>query len=323
MGEARIMKDFLECLPYFNGDTNYWIVRSGVNSRFFDEFKRRQQIALGWNMINDLDMIKNRFNIEEIKDVVEAKYGMLLQQLSKEQDTNIKRRVSDISGKINRFVNELKVGDIVLTPGKEDVLIGEVLSDAYIVDNIYKNESKHLEDLIIGDLNKVRNVKWIKRINRDELEPNLKLILNVNHGIAHIENNQVITEVNRTLYKFYIKGNEGHSIFRVKTQDEIDFDKYALFIHHAYGLYNVLKNDYDNEKLSIKTNIQSPGPIEFIGEASLVGEISIALFSLFRNDEKVLSKLDSKKQEKIKSYKEDNPVEEELDDYEFPYEGEY
>lgn len=317
------MEDFLEGLPYFNRDTKYWIVRSGVESKFFDEFKHRQQIALGWDLIENLNLIENKINIEEIKEVVEVKYRTLLKQLSEEKDANIKRRVSDISGKINRFVNELKIGDIVLTPGKEDVLIGEVLSNTYIVDNIYKNDNTTLEDLIIGDLNKVRNVKWIKKIPREDLEPNLKLILNVNHGIAHIDNAQVITEINRTLYNFYIKDDEGHSIFRVKTQDEIDFSKYALFIHHAYGLYNILRSESDKEKLSIKTNIQSPGPIEFIGKASLVGEISIALFSLFRNDEKVLSKLDVGKQEKIRNYKENNPIEEELSDYEFPYEGEY
>ena len=317
------MEEFLECLPYFDVGTNYWIVRSGVNSMFFDEFNRKEQIALGWNLIDNLDTIKNSFNVEEIKSIVEAKYATLLQQLSKKQETNIKRRVSDISGKIDRFVNKVNVGDIVLTPSKEDVLIGEVLTDTYIVNDLYKNESDDLENLIIGDLNKIRDVKWVKKISRDKLEPNLKLILNVNHGIAHIENEQVITEINRCLYNFYIKGNQGHSIFRIKTQDEIDFDKYALFIHHAYGLYNVLKGDYTNERLSIKANIQSPGPVEFIGKASLVGEMSIALFSLFKNDDAILQKLDIEKQEKIKSYKKQNPVEEELEDYEFPYEGEY
>lgn len=172
-------------------------------------------------------------------------------------------------------------------------------------------------------MNKVRDVKWIKKIPRDELEPNLRLILNVNHGIAHINNDQVITEINRTLYSFYVTDEKGHSIFRIKTQNEIDFDKYALFIRHAHELYNILKNDLDEEKLTIKTNIQSPGPIEFIGNAALVGEMSIGLLCMFKKNKEALDKLDSSKQEKIKNYIDTNPVEDDLPDYEFPYEGEF
>ncbi|MBC8581730.1 hypothetical protein [Zhenhengia yiwuensis] len=317
------MNDILESSPYFSQQTNYWIVRSGVESKFFEEFERNEQIALGWNLVKDLKSIENKCDIDAIRDLVEFKYNPLLEELSNKKNVNIKRRISDITGKINRFVNELKIGDIILTPGKEEVLIGEVLSDTFIEEGSYKNSSGSLEETIIGDLNKVRDVKWIKKIPRDELEPNLRLILNVNHGIAHINNDQVITEINRTLYSFYVTDEKGHSIFRIKTQNEIDFDKYALFIRHAHGLYNILKNDLDEEKLTIKTNIQSPGPIEFIGNAVLVGEMSIGLLCMFKKNKEALDKLDSSKQEKIKNYIDTNPVEDDLPDYEFPYEGEF
>lgn len=317
------MNDILESSPYFSQQTNYWIVRSGVESKFFEEFERNEQIALGWNLVKDLKSIENKCDIDAIRDLVEFKYNPLLEELSNKKNVNIKRRISDITGKINRFVNELKIGDIILTPGKEEVLIGEVLSDTFIEEGSYKNSGGSLEETIIGDLNKVRDVKWIKKIPRDELEPNLRLILNVNHGIAHINNDQVITEINRTLYSFYVTDEKGHSIFRIKTQNEIDFDKYALFIRHAHGLYNILKNDLDEEKLTIKTNIQSPGPIEFIGNAVLVGEMSIGLLCMFKKNKEALDKLDSSKQEKIKNYIDTNPVEDDLPDYEFPYEGEF
>lgn len=140
------MNDILESSPYFSQQTNYWIVRSGVESKFFEEFERNEQIALGWNLVKDLKSIENKCDIDAIRDLVEFKYNPLLEELSNKKNVNIKRRISDITGKINRFVNELKIGDIILTPGKEEVLIGEVLSDTFIEEGSYKNSGGSLEE---------------------------------------------------------------------------------------------------------------------------------------------------------------------------------
>ena len=44
---------------------------------------------------------------------------------------------------------------------------------------------------------------------------------------------------------------------------------------------------------------------------------------MFKKNKEALDKLDSSKQEKIKNYIDTNPVEDDLPDYEFPYEGEF
>lgn len=76
------MNDILESSPYFSQQTNYWIVRSGVESKFFEEFERNEQIALGWNLVKDLKSIENKCDIDAIRDLVEFKYNPLLEELS-------------------------------------------------------------------------------------------------------------------------------------------------------------------------------------------------------------------------------------------------
>lgn len=237
--------------------------------------------------------------------------------------SNINRKVGDIANKIYKFINELKVGDIIVTPGKDEILIGEVTSDAFLVCNKYNKLSLDKESERIGELNKARSVKWLKRINRDELEPNLRLILRVYHGIAHINNEQVITEINRTIYNFYITNNEGHTIYRINTQEAIDFSKYANFIKHINGIYELIKDDFEDDKLIIKTNVQSPGPIELIGNSALVKAVLVAANLIFKNNSQGLETLKSNQRKKINDYKENNPNPYEYDDYDFPSMGGY
>ncbi len=317
------MESILGDIPLIENETKYWLVRSGVESKYFDEFSMNNQIALGWDLISNIDIFKNNLNSDRIRSVVKSYYTDFLLKLSDDKKTNISRRITDITNKIWRFVNELKVGDIIVTPGSDEVLIGEVLSEAYVVHGYYNKKYNSLDDTIVGELNKVRDVKWIKRIKRDNLEPNIKLNINVNHGISLISNSQVITEINRSIYNFYIADEDAHSIIMVKNQNEIDFGEYARFIGHTYSIYNIIKDVNQSEKLTIKTNIQSPGPIEFIGALTLVSMLTISLVALLKNKSYLLNQLSPEKQRQLKEYKELNIIEEELEDYDFPFDGDF
>lgn len=317
------MNNNIDCIPKIKDGTNYWIVRSGVEGKYFNQFYYDNCIALGWDKIDNINLIKGLKSVETLKNIVKKEYSDELNEINNLKKSNINRKVGDIANKIYKFINELKVGDIIVTPGKDEILIGEVTSDAFLVCNKYNKLSLDKESERIGELNKARSVKWLKRINRDELEPNLRLILRVYHGIAHINNEQVITEINRTIYNFYITNNEGHTIYRINTQEAIDFSKYANFIKHINGIYELIKDDFEDDKLIIKTNVQSPGPIELIGNSALVKAVLVAANLIFKNNSQGLETLKSNQRKKINDYKENNPNLYEYDDYDFPSMGGY
>ncbi|MBY6929900.1 hypothetical protein [Clostridium botulinum] len=311
------MKD----IPKINESTKYWIVRSGVEGRYFDDFYNGKCIALGWDKIHNINQIKKMESVNELKEIVVDKYSGELK--TNKDIKNINRKVGDISTKIYKFINELKNGDIIVTPGKDEILIGKVTSEAYFIRDKFNELSHGKEEEVIGELNKARDVEWLKRINRQDLEPNLRLILRVFHGIAHINNQQVITEINRTIYDFYIKRDEGHTVYRIKSQEEIEFNKYANFIYNINGVYNLIKDDFEDSKLTIKTNVQSPGPVELIGSAVLVSTILSAMYFILKNKRECINGLSNKQKEKLEKFADNNPNEYDYEDYDFPSGGIY
>lgn len=311
------MKNNKKNIPVIKKGTRYWIVRAGIEHMFYNQFFYDNCIAVGWDRIDNIEIIKNISEIDKLKDIVKIKYPELEKNRSK---TSYNRKISDISKKIFRFINEIKEGDIIVTPGGDEVLIGQIVSKPYLV-NCYNKETTDSD--LIGSLNKARKVNWLKRIKKSDLEPNLRLILGVYHGIAHINSLQVITEINRSLYNFYISEDREHSIFRIIEEKEVDFKKYAYFINTTNNLYNILKTDNEKSNLSIKTNVQSPGPIELIGDLGLVSSIVLGLKFFLKNDEDALNNMDEKDRNSIQEYKKNNPPEYEYDDYQFPSHGSY
>lgn len=259
-------------------DTKYWLIRPGVNSTFFDAFYKDGCVAMGWDRIGKIDEDENIHSLEDLKRLVAEKYKDLLQ--GKDSIREYKRKVSDIASKIYKFTYEVNEGDIIITPGDTSVLIGRVVGEVEIVNNKYMPEIKIDEEKYIGQLNKTRKVEWIKKINKSKLEPNIKLELRVVHGISRISNKQVITEINRTIYNYFTYNNEGHSIYKIKNEESIDFEKYAKFIACINDIYSNVKND--NSKLYIKANINSPGPIELIGQVQIVEKITNIMYCVFK-----------------------------------------
>lgn len=309
-------------IPKIENDACYWIVRSGVEAKYFEQFYNDKCIALGWDKITNINMIKEQLNADSLKNIVEEEYLEEIKEI-KSNASSISRKITDISNKIYKFVVEMKVGDFIVTPGTDEILIGIVEGEAKLVEGKFNKISEKKEEKLIGELNKVRTVTWLKRVGREQMEPHLRLILGIYHGIAKISEEQAITEINRMIYDFYVINNTGHTTYRINDEAEIDFQKYANFIYHVNGIYNVLKDDFEDSRLTIKTNIQSPGPIELIGETSLVSCILAGISSLLKNNDKGLNKLSDPIRKKLEDYKEENPNEIDYDDYDFPGMGTY
>lgn len=313
----------LNSIPVIPESTKYWIIRSGIESKYFEEFNKDGSIALGWDRITNIEYIKTVKNIKLLKKMVIQKYPELLSIKKNNRSRSSSRKITDITNKVYNFVRELKFDDIIVTPGKDEVLIGKITGDAYLVSNKYKKPFNSRAEEIIGELNKAREVTWLKRIPRKELEPNLRLILGVYHGIAHINNPQVITEINRSIFSYYVKENKAHSVIKVNTQEEIDFEKYAFFIKNMQIIYQLLKEDFNNDKLFIKTNVQSPGPIEIIGNVGLVSQVILGTRAILKYDNLALEAMDENSKKIIEVHKRNYKPEFDYDDYEFPNYGSY
>lgn len=302
--------------------TKFWIIRSGIEAKCFESFYTDKCVALGWDKIGSVLLSDKIISLDSIKSLVSKEYGVILNKGQKEEKIN--RKIGDIASKIYRFAYEVQIGDIILTPSDKDVLIGRIAGEVTIVSGKYNTDPQNVEEKLIGQLNKVRRVEWLERIERDKLEPNIRLALRVVHGISQITQEQVICEINRTIYSLYEYGEATHSVYRIRNQQEIDFKKYAVFIECIKDVYDILCEKQE-EKLVIKTNVQSPGPVELIGKYGIISDIVIAVRYLLKNEDVGIDKLGTSA-ERIKELKESsykNITDDEYIDYVFPVSGTY
>lgn len=123
-----------------------WMVRAGRGGRFFDDFKERSFVGVGWREIGSLASIKSR---DEVVQLVRGAYPALTDQA-----------VVVAAGQLFRFAADFQVGDRVVTydPRARMYLCGEI-SGSYT----YVPEAEDEEYL------NQRAVQWHHEMSRDDL----------------------------------------------------------------------------------------------------------------------------------------------------------
>src|SRR2546426_4708066 len=91
-----------------------WMVRAGEGGRFFDDFKNRGIVAIGWKRVGDLSKMQTR---DEIRKAVENAY----------KDEKPGFRVVT-AGQLARFRFDFKIEDYVTTydPQAREYLVGRI-----------------------------------------------------------------------------------------------------------------------------------------------------------------------------------------------------
>ena len=148
-----------------------WVVRSGRKGDDDSHlFEAHSIAAIRWDLGN-LSQIMNR---EEIKDRLRAVY----------QEFN-ERQVSVTAGILHRFVKEISVGDLILTPpaGSAEVWVGRC-----------QGQYEYRPEKLIKNCAHVRSVEWLRKIPRTEFSGPLQssisgelTVFNVSKHIKEIE----------------------------------------------------------------------------------------------------------------------------------------
>ena len=127
-----------------------WMVRAGQGAGYIEDFIDSNIVAIGWPRLGDLKPGCTREQIiEKLQDL----------------NPNLSKSKNAISaGQVFRYINEIKVGDYVITydPSRRIYHVGEIL------DTVKYDES------IIKDLPRIRKVKWLGEVLRDTISTSTK-----------------------------------------------------------------------------------------------------------------------------------------------------
>ena len=158
-----------------------WFIRLGrkderENQELYQDFAEKYSLVkIGFGIERDITSIKSA---EEIKKFIKVKEGKGKQALSIR------------AGLVNKFINEIKIGDIIICPFSDGYWrVGEVTSKCGIIESFFEGKEKELDEFIAHYPNAkehefikfkpARKVKWLdKKANINEFSEELQKELN-------------------------------------------------------------------------------------------------------------------------------------------------
>jgi restriction system protein len=127
-----------------------WMVRAEVGGKYFEDFKSKSIVAIGWLALGDMSSLKTR---ETFTQAVAKAYPEMK-----------KMQIAISAGQSYRFAREMKVGDRVLTydPSGRVYLVGTITSDYFYDTSIIEEDPN------------CRRVQWQGNVSRDLLSISTK-----------------------------------------------------------------------------------------------------------------------------------------------------
>lgn len=282
--------DNLLNIPEIDSKRRYWVIRS-ESGKFWSDYKNNSFVAIGHNNYT-YKMICNAYKnntLDELKKIIENKEGV--------------KKPKIIINQIKKFYDDIKVGDVVITPSKNSntISFGIITSDAY-EGNIDINAE--LDDSVCNYY-KRRNVQWVVDVPYNKLDPYLYKLFCAHQAIFNATGYSKY--IDRTMYPFFIKNNLVHLRVDVNTKNNIstrDLSDLLNLCSSEYLNYNT------NVEISTKIAVQSPGLIEFISDKFNITSLLTLLscktitFTAFMGGLALVTKSIKDAQDIVKNYQE-------------------
>lgn len=148
-----------------------WLVRAGRQGERELAALEQGKAFIGWSEVGDLS---------------ELDHSKIVERLEKVGDDWKRRRIASFASQLNRFVNVIRVGDLVVMPRKltDGIAIGKVTGDYSYTDDP--------DDLFPSS----RSVKWYREsVPRDNFKQDLRHSLGASMTVCEIKRNRAVDRV--------------------------------------------------------------------------------------------------------------------------------
>lgn len=199
------------------GDRKYWVVRSGTGGNFIDHFYQNNIMAIGH--MDDVVINSSGYVTDEDMKHIES----AIRANENEKEIDLRETVAQVTKRISTvraFITEIKVGDIILTPKDDSVLIGTVISEPYIelnkVDVLNKKGLKSNKQL---NYCLRRKMKWDKMAVKSSLPFSLRESLGSSQSIFRLDHHKSLLE--HWLYSIFVNEDGLHFSTRIDQLENI------------------------------------------------------------------------------------------------------
>jgi predicted Mrr-cat superfamily restriction endonuclease len=213
-----VLKGIEMKLQVIDNDVNYWVVRAGENAKYYEHFRHNGIVALGH--IDELSVDEGI--IREISAVDLTSAFTAINTPTDEEESETDEGVptaSQIGANVTqaaRFINEIKVGDIIITVNKKRVSLGTVKSEAYIERSdlrFFKPDGNLHSRALKYKLR--RKVEWEPAKLRASMPSPIKPSLSAHQTLFSI------SEANQELYGVFQKNDKLYFSTKIDERDKI------------------------------------------------------------------------------------------------------
>lgn len=257
-------------------ERRYWLVRTdgGIH---YEDFVINEYIAIGWDYISaEAFCTKTESDIKSIITNQE-RAAPTHDEEDDLQERGITGRVTAIYNKLNRFIREFSIGDIVIIPSRNTdrisigLITGNVEENSNYASNYIKENPETM--LTLCPYAKRRKVKWLKGISKENIDVYLIKAFSSHHAISDIS--EYADYINRELYPIYTRNDAVHSVIRTGRNEGVTFGELKTLIDLLAETMDEVSTatniHYDMDDVKVKLNINSPGIIEIISAVSSAG----------------------------------------------------
>lgn len=271
-------------IPEIPSTRRYWLIRT-ERGKFYRDFKENGYVALGWNHFTNLDDLKSAALASQVREKLTG--------IFKKVYPNEKRPGLAINQMI-KFVTDISIDDVIIIPSanSNEISIGVVTSTPYTESPNENNpscldiEKPEYEEC---HFSKRIQVKWLTQIKKENVDLRLSKLLNARNTITHADDYSHF--IDRSIYALYYKNGNVHLTLHVEKKEDVTVDEFAELLSSIKGIVNAYEIPDEHKTLSIKSRVESPGPIEFFGGAVSVSLIAAVVVGYLRYGGKLSFKI--------------------------------
>jgi len=248
----------------------YWFVRT-EGGEYYEDFTLNDYIAIGWN---DVPFVLQSEQTEALlKKVSELGHGQ-------------PRRVLN---QVYRFYKEMHKDDIVVIPSEAS----HIFAFGYLTDDDVYEINDNSPETINCPFTRRRKINWVAGVPRSRIDSKLFSFFRNQQAISDAQ--EYAEYIERAINTLYIKNGIAHFTLSVDSQNSPRALDIPYFMNGllsrvadlAKDLHVTDKDDFAEDELSVRINVQSPGVIEFLGDPVFVLLCSVVLIALFGGKLKV------------------------------------
>ena len=225
-------------------NSKFWVVRSGDGGMFYDHFVHNSIAAIGH--IDAMDFNDQILSNEDevIKLVLSYKHALL-------EKKETLASASNKAGQVLRFINEMSIGDIIITLDAKRIIVGKITSAPYKdIENATLLNVDGTTDEKLLKFSLRRNVEWGKTQFREKLPLAINNSFRANQTVFSA--NEHWKELNHWLSVAFISDDDAYISSRIEQTEGInnlDIAQYAIIINKIEAIAETLagNDDFDLE----------------------------------------------------------------------------